>query len=110
MRINRVLSANVDFKDSDYELLQLSGAWARERHIIRNKIRSGRQSIESRRGASSHAQNPFIALVRENTTENYGEVYGFSLVYSGNFLANVEVDMYENTRVQIGLNPFDFSW
>ena len=110
LRINRVLSANVDFKDSDYELLQLSGAWARERHIIRNKIRSGSQSIESRRGASSHAQNPFIALVRENTTENYGEVYGFSLVYSGNFLANVEVDMYENTRVQIGLNPFDFSW
>ena len=110
VNINRVLSANVDFRDSDYELLQLSGAWARERHIIRKEIRSGSQSIESRRGSSSHAQNPFMALVRKDTTEQHGEVYGFSLVYSGNFLANVEVDMYENARAQIGINPFDFTW
>ena len=33
-----------------------------------------------------------MALVRKDTTEEHGEVYGFSLVYSGNFLANVEVD------------------
>lgn len=110
VNINRVLSANVDFRDSDYALLQLSGAWARERHIIRKEIRSGSQSIESRRGSSSHAQNPFMALVRKDTTEQHGEVYGFSLVYSGNFLANVEVDMYENARAQIGINPFDFTW
>ena len=110
VNINRVLSANVDFRDSDYELLQLSGAWARERHIIRKEIRSGSQSIGSRRGSSSHAQNPFMALVRKDTTEQHGEVYGFSLVYSGNFLANVEVDMYENARAQIGINPFDFTW
>ena len=110
VNINRVLSANVDFRDSDYELLQLSGAWARERHIIRKEIRSGSQSIESRRGSSSHAQNPFMALVRKDTTEQHGEVYGFSLIYSGNFLANVEVDMYENARAQIGINPFDFTW
>ena len=110
VNINRVLSANVDYRDSDYELLQLSGAWARERHIIRKEIRSGSQSIESRRGSSSHAQNPFMALVRKDTTEQHGEVYGFSLIYSGNFLANVEVDMYENARVQIGINPFDFTW
>ena len=110
VNINRVLSANVDFRDSDYELLQLSGAWARERHIIRKEIRSGSQSIESRRGSSSYAQNPFMALVRKDTTEQHGEVYGFSLIYSGNFLANVEVDMYENARAQIGINPFDFTW
>ena len=110
VNINRVLSANVDFRDSDYELLQLSGAWARERYIIRKEIRSGSQSIESRRGSSSHAQNPFMALVRKDTTEQHGEVYGFSLIYSGNFLANVEVDMYENARAQIGINPFDFTW
>ena len=51
-----------------------------------------------------------MALVRKDTTEQHGEVYGFSLIYSGNFLANVEVDMYENARVQIGINPFDFTW
>ena len=110
VKILRVLSANVDFNDDDFDMIQLSGSWARERHFIRQPLRSGSQSIESRRGASSHAQNPFIALARKDTTEIKGDIYGFSCVYSGNFLANVEVDMFYNSRVQIGINPFDFSW
>ena len=108
--ILRVLSANVDFNHSEFDLIQLSGSWARERHIIRTPLRNGGQCIESRRGASSHAQNPFIALVSKDTTEDNGEVYGFNLIYSGNFLANVEVDMHSNARAQIGINPFDFIW
>lgn len=110
IKITRILSANVDFKDSEFDFIQLSGAWARERHVVRTGLRSGVQSVESRRGASSHAQNPFMALVRKNTTEQVGDAYGFSLIYSGNFLANVEVDMFSNARAQIGINPFDFTW
>ena len=110
IKILRALSASVDFNDDDFDMIQLSGAWARERDFIRQPLRSGSQSIESRRGSSSHAQNPFIALARKNTTETNGDIYGFSFVYSGNFLANVEVDMYKNARDQIGINPFDFTW
>ncbi|WP_338913203.1 alpha-galactosidase [Clostridium perfringens] len=110
INIERVLSANVDFTTDEFDFIQLSGSWGRERHILRNPLRSGSQSIESRRGASSHAQNPFMALCSKDANEEYGEVYGFSLVYSGNFLANVEVDMYRNARAQIGINPFDFKW
>lgn len=106
----RALSANVDFKEDDFDFIHLSGAWARERHIVRTELRSGMQSIESRRGASSHAQNPFMALARKGSHEEHGDVYGFSLVYSGNFLAAVEVDMYNKSRAQIGINPFDFKW
>jgi len=94
INIIRALSSNVDFKEDDFDFIHLSGAWARERHIVRTPLRSGMQSVESRRGAS----------------ENYGDVYGFSLVYSGNFLAGVEVDMYSKARAQIGINPFDFNW
>lgn len=108
--ILRALSANVDFTHSEFDLIQLSGSWARERHIVRTALRSGGQCIESRRGASSHAQNPFIALVSKDATEDKGEVYGFNLIYSGNFLASVEVDMHSNARTQIGINPFDFTW
>lgn len=110
VNILRILSANVDFKEDDFDFIHLSGAWARERHIVRTELRSGMQSIESRRGASSHAQNPFMALARKGSNEEYGDVYGFSLVYSGNFLAAVEVDMYNKSRAQIGINPFDFNW
>lgn len=108
--ILRVLSASVDFNHSEFDFIQLSGAWARERHIIRSKLRSGGQCVESRRGASSHAQNPFMALVSHEANEDIGDVYGFNLIYSGNFLANVEVDMHSNARAQIGINPFDFTW
>lgn len=110
VRVERALSASVDFNDAAFDFIQLSGAWARERHILRNRLRSGGQSIESRRGASSHAQNPFIALARPDATERLGDVYAMSLVYSGNFIGAVEVDMYENARARIGINPFDFSW
>ena len=110
VRILRALSANVDFNSDKFEMLHLGGAWARERCIIRNKITQGSQSTESRRGASGHGTNPFISLVRKETTETNGDVYALNLVYSGNYLGNIEVDMHSNTRVQIGINPFDFNW
>lgn len=111
IRLCRIMSANVDFFDSDFEMIQLSGAWARERHVKKRKLQTGIQSISSTRGnASSPHNNPFIALKRPNTDEHHGEVYGFSLIYSGNFLAQVEVDYYDVARVSIGINPFDFSW
>ena len=106
----RALSVSVDFLTSDYDLLQLSGAWARERHIERTPLRSGVQSVDARRGVSSHNQNPFIALLTPGADEDQGEVRGFSLVYSGNFLAQADVDNYGSTRVSLGINPFEFSW
>ncbi|HZH61593.1 MAG TPA: alpha-galactosidase [Metabacillus sp.] len=108
--ILRALSVNVDIRDAEFELLHLSGAWGNERLIERNPLRRGVQSVSSARGASSHQHNPFLALVRENTTEDNGEIFSFNLVYSGNFLANVEVDQFKNTRVSLGINPFDFKW
>lgn len=110
MKLLRVLSASVDFRDSDFDLLQLSGAWGRERDIVRKSLDLGTYAVESRRGTSSHQQNPFVALMRKGSDETSGEVYGLSFVYSGNFLAQVEVDQFSNTRVSMGINPFEFSW
>ncbi|MCP3762366.1 alpha-galactosidase [Domibacillus sp. A3M-37] len=110
LRLLRAMSASLDFRDDDFDFLQLSGAHVRERHIERQPLRSGTQSVESRRGASSHQLHPFIALLRKNADEQHGDVYGFSFVYSGNFLAQAEVDPFDNTRVTMGINPFDFAW
>ena len=104
------MSAVLDLPDSRWDLVQLSGAWARENHIVDRRLRPGRQSVGSDRGASSHQHNPFIALRRATTTEADGEVYGFSLVYSGNFIAEAEVDPYDTTRVRIGISPNTFTW
>jgi alpha-galactosidase len=110
VRVLRLLSTSVDFADSSYDLIHLSGTWARERHVSRSGLRPGVQSIESRRGASSHQHNPFLALVSRDATEDHGESYGFNLVYSGSFLGQAEVDQFATTRVTMGLNPFDFNW
>ncbi|AFC32614.1 alpha-galactosidase AgaN [Paenibacillus mucilaginosus 3016] len=110
VRVLRALSASVDFPHHRFDLLTLPGAWARERYIERRALASGTQSVESRRGASSHQQNPFVALLGKDTTEERGEAYGFNLVYSGSFLASAEVDQWYTTRVSLGINPFDFSW
>ncbi|MUG67009.1 alpha-galactosidase [Paenibacillus campinasensis] len=110
MTILRAMSASVDFSHSRYDLLHLHGAWARERHVERRKLSPGMQGIESRRGSSSHNHNPFLALLSEDAGEEHGEVYGFSLVYSGSFSAQVEVDQYATARLNLGINPFDFSW
>jgi len=110
LKLLNVQSLCVDFRDADFDFLHLHGAHVRERHIERQPLRHGIQSIESIRGSSSHQHNPFIALLKKDTTENKGEVYAFNLVYSGNFLAQAEVDQFSSTRVTMGINPFDFSW
>ena len=47
---------------------------------------------------------------RASTTESEGEAYGLSLVYSGNFLAEAEVDPFGTTRLRIGIHPEAFAW
>ncbi len=110
LELQRALSANVDFADHDFNMLQLSGAWACEFNMVKRPLVQGIQAFESRRGASSAQHNPFLALMRKNADEDNGEVYGFGLVYSGNFVAEVEVEQYGSTRVQMGINPFGFGW
>ena len=111
IRLENVMSAAVEFPDMDYEMIHLSGAWARERYVKTRKLEMGTQAVQSLAGTgSSSEQNPFIALKRPHTTEDTGEVFGFSFVYSGNFLAQVEVSTYEMTRVMMGINPQGFSW
>ncbi|MEE1517325.1 MAG: alpha-galactosidase, partial [Lachnospiraceae bacterium] len=108
--LEKVLSGSVDFEDSDYDLVTLSGAWGRERRIERGPIRSGIQSASSNRGSSSHYLNPFFAMCSKNANEEYGDVYGYSLVYSGSFTAGVEVDLFYKSRAYMGINDYDFSW
>ncbi|MEA2102162.1 MAG: alpha-galactosidase [Thermodesulfobacteriota bacterium] len=108
--LGRAMSMNVDFRHCAFKMVHLCGSWARERDIEGHRLVPGIQSIESRRGASSHQHNPFFALMADNAGEEHGEVYGVSLVYSGNFLGLTEVDEFGGARVSMGINPFGFSW
>lgn len=110
LTIETALSGSFCTGDDRFELIELAGSWARERHEVRTPLRPGIQGVYSLRGHSSHQFNPFVALVRPETTEQAGEAYGFSLVYSGNHRMLVDVDTYGVARVSAGINPQDFSW
>ena len=109
-KLDRIHSACVDFTGMDFEMLHLQGRWAKERTLVKRHLEFGLQGIHSKRGSSSHNNNPFVALARDGYTEESGEVYGFSLVYSGNFATEIEVDCMASTRILMGLNPEDFGW
>ena len=108
--IEKAASASVDFLTGDFELLHFYGRHAMERSLERVPVMHGVQSVGSRRGTSSHEHNPFIILAKDGTTEDAGECYGFSLVYSGGFEAEVERDQYGQTRVMQGLEEEGFSY
>ncbi len=108
--IERVFSCCIDFSTYNYDLLTLYGKWVKERSLERRPLARGRQGVSSKRGSSSHFQNPFAALVDNNTTEDFGNAYGFNLVYSSNFAIDVEVDGYGGTRFLMGINPDSFGW
>ncbi|KYC65679.1 alpha-galactosidase [Heyndrickxia coagulans] len=110
VRIERLMSLNVDFPAGRFELLHLPGAHKRERQIKRETVTDGIRRVDSKRGASSHQENPFLALVRPETTEFQGEAYAVNLVYSGNFAGIVQQDQFGQVRLGIGLNDFGFSW
>lgn len=108
--LERAASFALDIVEDDFTFVHLRGAWARERHIAMIPMEYGTVSIDSARGASGHSENPFFAMKKNDATETKGEVMGFALVYSGNFLGEASMDHYASTRIQMGINPLNFHW
>lgn len=108
--LTRAMSLAIDLPDADYDFVQFSGWWGRERQKNATHLRPGIQSIGSLRGQSGHVHNPFFILKRPQADEQQGGAIGFSLVYSGNFLAQAEVDTFDVTRVTMGIHPQEFCW
>ncbi len=110
LTVRCAMSSVLDLPDADWRLVTTSGIWARERHVHDRVLVPGRQSVGSVRGASGLEHNPLLVLRREHATEATGEVLGLSLVYSGSFLAEAEVDPFRTTRLRIGIDPEGFAW
>lgn len=110
LRIEKVLSACLDMDDEEFEMVTLVGGWARERGIQRRRLAYGKQMVSSAKGESSHQEHPFLALVTPQTTEQQGRVYAMNFVYSGNFIAEAELNQHDAVRMVMGINGEDFCW
>ena len=101
--ITKVYSAAMDFLNGNFDILHFHGRHAMEMMEERVPVIFGNQSFGSRRGTSSHQQNPFFILADTETTEDCGSCYGMSMLYSGNFKFEVEKDQIGQTRMEMGL-------
>ena len=110
VKLLRALSASLDFFDHDFTILSLPGEHAAERYAQWSPAVYGKTVFGNCRGISSHQSSPFVALMRKGCTEESGEVYGCSLIYSGSHYECVEVDQYGKTRFLAGIQPETFTW
>lgn len=95
---------------SHYEMTQLSGSWANENNVISRKVDVGTLSVGSTRGLTSHISNPFVVLSDGPFSETSGFHYSAQLVYSTNWLAEVQGAHTGRARLNIGINPQTFDW
>ncbi len=108
--IKRLMSACVDFNRADLDMIHFYGRHAGEREYERTSLGHGITQLRSMRGTSSHQHNPFAIFTEKNTTEESGEAYSFSLLYSGGFSLQAEADQFSQTRVVMGMDDTDFAW
>ena len=108
--IRKAQSACLDFVQGKYDLLTFYGRHAMERTMQREPIAHGSHVIGSVRGTSSHQYNPMMILADEHTTDQYGNCYAMSFVYSGNFKGETLKDQFGQTRALMGLQDEMFSY
>lgn len=109
IQLKKIMSVCLDFiNGSGMDLISLPGRYGQERQVERQPMTHHIHTISSVRGSSSHQQNPFVILCDRDATEDYGKCYGFSLMYSGNFLAEAELDQYDQLRLVMGIHPKQF--
>ena len=110
IRLSKVLSACLDMDHDGLDFIHFYGRHTRERKMERVPLFHGVTELRSTRGTSSHQHNPFVILADKTTSEEMGECYGFSLLYSGGFHLHAEVDQFHQTRLVVGIDDSVFTW
>lgn len=108
--IERIMSGQLDLDPGEYVISSFHGAWAREMEKIDIPCRPGRYVSDSKAGISSSRSNPFFMVSDKRTVEEYGDCYGFNLIYSGNHYEAIEVSSMGKVRIINGIQPSGFSY
>ena len=110
IKILRAFSLQLDMNNDNYVFTSFHGNWINEMNRYDQDIVIGTIISESLCGLSSSRSNPFVMISKKGTNEDFGEVYGFNLVYSGNHMESIEVNSANKLRFLTGINPTTFDW
>ncbi len=105
--LEHISSASFNLDGTYFWSTQVSGHFAAEQQIFRERIHRGKKIFESRKGLTGNTHSPYFILDK-NANEGNGEVYFGVLAYSGNFSITIEVTQFHNIRILMGINAFDF--
>ncbi len=108
-KIERLLSASVDFNDIGYKLTSFHGRWADEMGRSDSICRAGKVVCEElAAGESGSRSNPFVIVSEQDADDRHGECYGFNLVYSGNHYEALSSNGANMSRFVTGIQPGGF--
>ena len=107
LHLSKCMSFCLDLPGS-YNLTSFHGGWITEMGRRNTPVQEAKVVCESRTGASSNRCNPGFLLSVPGANEEWGRVYGFNLLYSGNHYASAQCSLQGLTRVMQGVNPADF--
>ncbi len=107
--LGKIMSFCLDLP-GQLQMMSFHGGWICEMRRAVTPVTGGRVVNESLTGASSNRANPGFVLFEEDAQEDYGRVYGFNLIYSGNHYASAQRSYQGLNRVMQGINPSNFAW
>ena len=110
VRLEKMMSACLELPNGSWEAIHFHGRHAMERRLERLPLMHGTMEVGSRRGTSSHQHNPGVILCSPDATEEHGGCYGLSLIYSGSFSMEIEMDQMDSVRAVCGINPEFFEY
>lgn len=111
VRLTEASSFILDLPIRDYEAVSFSGDWGRERRPERFALHQGSTvEIADNTGRSTRWNNPFVMVCTPESNEEYGDVYGFNLIYSGNHSTVLAMDTANHLRIRQGISPRNFRW
>lgn len=108
--IRRIMSLSMDLPDECFQMYTLDGGWIKEANLHKRPVSYGITINSSTTGASSNRHNPAFLLAEADANEDYGNVYAFNMIYSGNHYSIVEKNERDYVRVSMGINPHLFEW
>ncbi len=106
--LHNYYSMYLPVKANKYYLNSFAGDWAREMGLEETRLTHGIKSIESKKGMrTTRTENPsFLLSLNAPMDENYGEVIGGALAWSGNYKLNFELDEFDVVNISAGINPY----
>ncbi len=107
LAVNKLMSFCLDIP-GQFQMTTFNGGWIAEAHREMTGVGRAKVVNESLTGSSSNRHNPGFLLSEPETNEDFGQVYGFNLVYSGNHYASAQQSLQGLTRVMQGINPSNF--